>query len=439
MLDSLITQLNSTEPAARRQAIIGLGRTKDLAAIPALARIFSSDPEPELRELARKAAQYIRQQNEAAGGIISTADSELPDRVDMSGAAGEITLRVYETPKPEESTKSSDIPVRGREYVVSFANRQRAKALVESALGANMRGTNAAAMKNLAQALTLDPNLINDPYFGNVAGSVTGVGGDEAVRMILDGKMRTEFVKSEVTKVKEDVRSKQWERAHSSKWGDVGFEAVIYVVINTVFPILFLVVMFELIRQNILPIIQNMSPRELRELFGTDSGSLALLNAGSLPFVPLLVTGLISTVISLLAFVLQMLFVHVSATLLGGNGTLVHLLNKMLMFYNRYVPIGYVVFSIAFAIIIITLDPVSLTPSPLAACGSLFIIGFAGSFVFKMINKIGEAYDFGVAMGCFSILLATVIIAMINVLLAGLFGSAISNLINEALLSAAQL
>ncbi len=439
MLDSLIAQLNSTEPPARRQAIIGLGRTKDLAAIPSLARVFSSDPEPELRELARKAAQYIRQQNEAAGGIISTSDSELPDRVDMSSAAGEITLRVYETPKPDETSKPSEIPVRGREYAVSFANRQRAKALVESALGANMRGANAIAMKNLAQALTLDPNMINDPYFGNVAGSVTGVGGDEAARMILDGQQRTQFVKSEVTKIKQEVRSKQWERAHSSTWGDVGFEAVIYVVINTVFPILFLVVLFELIRQNLLPIIENMSPRDIREIFGENSGSLEIIRATSLPFVPLLIAGLISTVVSLITFAFQMLFIHVAAILLGGNGTFVHLINKMLMFYNRYVPIGYVMVAIAFAIIIITIDPVSLAPSPLAACGSLLIIGFFGTFAFKMISKIGEAYDFGVGMGCFSLVLATILIMMVNVLLGALFGSAVGNIINNALLNAAQL
>ncbi len=439
MLDSLFDQLNSPDPTARRQAIIGLGRSKDIAALPPLARVFSTDSEPELRELARKAAQYIRQQNKSADSFDSPAGTPAPETLGGDSSSGAVALRVYETPKPEESSKASAAPIRGREYVVSHSNRQRAKALVESALGANMRDSNAQAMKNLAQALALDPNLINDGYFGNVAGSITGVSGDEAVRMILDSQKRTEFVKSEVSKVKEVVRSKQRERAHSSRWSDVGFEAVIYMVINTVFPILLIIVLFELLRQNIVPMLAEMNPRDLREIFGTDSGSLAVINMESLPIIPLLLSGLISNAIALITFVFQMLFIHVAATLLGGNGTFVHLLNTMLMFFNRYVPIGYVALAIGFAITVVTLDPITLSPSPLAICGGLIPLIFGFTFVFKMVSRIGKAYDYGVGMGCITVLLASIIIIMINVLLAGLFGSAVFELINNALLSAAQL
>ncbi len=44
----------------RTQAIVKVARTKSIAAVPILDRLAHADPDPEMRELAAKAAKYIR-------------------------------------------------------------------------------------------------------------------------------------------------------------------------------------------------------------------------------------------------------------------------------------------------------------------------------------------------------------------------------------------
>ena len=61
-----LDQLQNPDPAVRREAIIALGRSKDLAALPELAKVYKNDPVPELRELARQAGRYIQQENRPA-------------------------------------------------------------------------------------------------------------------------------------------------------------------------------------------------------------------------------------------------------------------------------------------------------------------------------------------------------------------------------------
>ena len=64
MLDQLIRQLDDADPARRKQAVIALGKSRDASALKPLANVYRSDPEPEIRELARKAGVYIKQHAE---------------------------------------------------------------------------------------------------------------------------------------------------------------------------------------------------------------------------------------------------------------------------------------------------------------------------------------------------------------------------------------
>jgi len=52
-----LDQLQNPDPAVRREAIIALGRSKDLVALPELAEVYKNDPVPELRELTRQAGR----------------------------------------------------------------------------------------------------------------------------------------------------------------------------------------------------------------------------------------------------------------------------------------------------------------------------------------------------------------------------------------------
>lgn len=66
MIDELIQQLDDVSPVRRKDAVIALGKSRDMAALRPLAKVYRTDPDPEVRELARKAGIYIRQQNEGA-------------------------------------------------------------------------------------------------------------------------------------------------------------------------------------------------------------------------------------------------------------------------------------------------------------------------------------------------------------------------------------
>ncbi|MDX2163499.1 MAG: HEAT repeat domain-containing protein [bacterium] len=423
MLDSWIEQLQSGDTEERRKAIIALGRTKDSDALPALAKAYRDDPDPDLRELARKAGVYIRQQNTADSG--TARGQEAPGS--PPSVQERLTLRTY-APEPKEDSSSASkpaVPVRGREYTVSASNRTRARSYVEAALTASLRGDKARAMKDLGQAITLDPNLINDTYFGSVAGEVTGVGGDEAVRMILDGGQRKQFVQEEVSKTRRNITEKQMAKAKESTLGGVGFEMAIYVAINVIFPILILIVTVELARNTLVGLAASEDPA-MADLL--DSPELAQFNALTTLSIGFLVVFSIGwSVAALISTVFQFVFVHFAARVLGGVGTFLHLLDVMLQFYNRYVPILYILVAAVVIIGVYTLA------SPLVFCMPIILVGFVFYFAFKTVAKVGEAYNFGTAMGCLSVFIATLAVTLINGAIGALIGNTALNVLSASL------
>lgn len=66
MFDQTLAQLQSPDVKLRREAIIELGKHGNMSVLPALANVFRSDPEPSLRELARRAGLAIRARGESA-------------------------------------------------------------------------------------------------------------------------------------------------------------------------------------------------------------------------------------------------------------------------------------------------------------------------------------------------------------------------------------
>ena len=421
MLEDLIDQLQSSDPAERRQAIIALGRGKNPGALPALEDASRNDPDPELRELARKAGAFIRQQT---GNTIQSAMSAPPItysemKKDDSYASPSTPLRVYETPLPvaESSVSKQNIPVRGREYNVSKGDKERAHHYVESALSANMRGDDARAMKDLTQALKLNPNLINDSYFGSVAASVTGTSGDEAVRMIVDGQKRKDFVNDAASKVKQETKAAQLASAKQSTTGGVGFEMAIYVAINLFLPIIIAFAAFEVLRSQV----GGLTEAE-REAVGlaVDINPLLGLSIGGL-----VVSGFIFAVTLVISTLIQTFIIHLAAILLGGTGTFVHLLDVLLSFYNRYVPILYVLIGASLLIGSFTIG------SFLIACLPIIVVLFTFYFLFKTASKVGEAYGSSAGMGCLTLIVATFVIGLLQALMIGVFGSAVGGLINQ--------
>ncbi len=92
-IDIWFKRLRDDDPAIREQAICALEDIGDVAALNVLAMIFAGDPDPDIRQLARKAGKsiyfnQIRQEQQERG----------PSLVQRQ-QAGEILTRAAKTKK----------------------------------------------------------------------------------------------------------------------------------------------------------------------------------------------------------------------------------------------------------------------------------------------------------------------------------------------------
>ena len=466
---TLLAQLNDFDPAVRKQAIIALGRSKDPAALPYLATVVRTDPEQELRELARKAGQYI-QQNAAAApaaeppppaappvitpltpappppppppksapapipepgdediGYLSRPYSEYEEEdaaalvaLGISAGLEGLTTGDPEAAKAvmESGSAASKLPVRGQSYVVTDSKQKTARDLVEAALTANLNNDNGRAMRYLYQALMTNPNLINDDYYAKIASGVTGTGRDEAIQMVLNQGERKSFIKSQDQAVRTERKEKHLGVARKSNWTGVLFDIVIFLFINTAGPL----AVFFVISEGM----NNLDPT-----FATQLGSAGITTTGIGfgYFLPVVFASAISSVVSL--FIMSGI-IHVVATLLlRGNGTFAYLLSQLLGLYNRFLLILYVLLFVAMLVLFITAG------SPMVLCVTLPIVIISFVMLFKTLGVVGNVYDFGLVMGCLSVLAAYVVLILISFAISALFANtlleALSPLLTQGL------
>lgn len=427
MIDQYIQQLQSPDPQRRRQAIIALGKSRDRAALKHLAQVFHNDPDPDLRALAKRAGQHIRQAVDAidpkppspspappARSSVIHLIGEPEDEPPLESVAGTYTDEpLYSEPAQEPPAASAYVPpMQGREYEVSRENRERAKHYVEEALSMNMRGDNAKGLKMLAQGLALNPNLINDGYFMSIAASVTGLEGDGAIQMILDSNQRASFAKAQQERKRQERIEKHLSTARKSTWTSSGFEILLFALIITIGPVLQVLVSVESVRaylNGLPPEIQ--SAPQLQEV----RTSLEQFDVGVL-----LSTGIVSGISGVIGFLIQGVLVHyISVWLLGGYGTLRYMLEVLLGYYNKWLPIIFFISYIAIAIAIVAeFSPIVLCIVIPLVLLSLYVSG-------KTSSKIGEAYDFGTFKGCLAYFISILVLAIGTVVLFFIAGQAL--------------
>lgn len=144
-----VKQLRDRNPEKRRIAIKNVARDKDRNALKQLAFMAGDDPDPTIRELARKAGVYIRQQ-------------------------------IGELPPPEKNGKAARIAVDPR-------NEQAAQREMSSAMSFQMNGDDLKATKALQKAISLNPNLRQDSYFVSLCEAISEEEGEAAVAEVLNG------------------------------------------------------------------------------------------------------------------------------------------------------------------------------------------------------------------------------------------------------------
>ena len=429
MIDDLIEQLTHPDPQQRRKAVIALGKSKDPEALPALSKIYTSDPDYALRDLARKAGVYIREhmpaqpEPEPVMPVAPFTTSVLAAEPDPDvTVVRRSVIRPIGAAEQGTSRDNDDTyrgPVRGRTYNVPKDKVERAKGYVEAALSLNIEGDNGRALKQLTQALSLNPNLVNDSYFGSIAGAVTGLGGDAAVQLIIDRGQRKEFLSAAEREKRHHRVEQHMSVATKPTTASVTFDLVIYAAILIIGPVLLALVTVEGARS----MITNLAgmTADIDPAFIEQTTVLTEFNTGILLF-----AGVIGGISGILSLLFQALLIHlVSVFMLRGVGTYRFLLTQMLALYNRWLPMILFVTCIAIAVTFVS------GGSPIIACFGIGLALMSLMLVFKTAGKIGEAYDFGPAMGFVALILSSLLVALINVLVGYLISQALGVAITD--------
>jgi hypothetical protein len=446
MLSELTRQLYDPDPNIRRAAIIALGKTKSADALRPLAEVVLKDSDPELRELARKAGIYIRRElnvepePQAPRRRRPAAEPAPEPQLPGERRRGAVFLEP-EADDRRAPAKDADEelppgvgarPVRGKKYAVPKESRDRARQYTEAALNDSLNNRRDRAMKNLTEALSLDPNLINDDYYNNVAASVTGLPAFEAIESIINPQTRIRFIGAAKEEVKQARIDMHMEQVRQTNTTDLAFELVLYALILFLGPLLVGIVGLQafggfletVLATNVAnPDLPRLDPEIVRLAETVRATSLASL----------LPPALGSAAVGVISLVVQMGIVHVLATaVFSGHATYVHALTTVLRFYNRWVPILFAV--MGFSVLIAAFAGAS----PVLLCPAVILFG-AGMFVlFRTAGKIGEAYGFGAGIGCFALILSGIVLGLLNLAISAFVfqatGVALDALFDPALL-----
>jgi hypothetical protein len=143
----LVNELESRDVRRRKQAIEKLGASSDPLAIKLLVAVSRQDGDAALRQMALNAAR--------------ARDPQLVDSL------------LAEKPKP-----TTGLTPAAKEA------KKRALAIAETAMNFHASGNDASARKNLAQALSIYPEVCHDGYFMNIVQAVTGEDGETALQSL---------------------------------------------------------------------------------------------------------------------------------------------------------------------------------------------------------------------------------------------------------------
>jgi tetratricopeptide (TPR) repeat protein len=170
-------QLQSDDPKVRAQAVKAIALSGDQANLKYLKEIVENDPNPQLREYAKKAARHLY----TSGGSQEPEQSPIPQPFPPREKPK--AERRQEPPEPDSSKEPPSKKVNQTE-------RTNAEAKVQRALAYHMKGQTQKALKSYVQGLDLNPYLVEDTFSRSVAGEITGLNPDIAIQKLMDPEER---------------------------------------------------------------------------------------------------------------------------------------------------------------------------------------------------------------------------------------------------------
>ena len=167
------SQLQSDDPRVRVEAIKSIANSGDRANLPYLKGIVENDPDPRMRDYARKAARHLFTSTEETGTEqVPPQETRKPDQ--------------EREPRSPEKGAAQPLPP----LAVPPVERSSAETKIQRALSLHMNGNTLKALKSFAKGLDLDPNIANETFTRSVASELTGLDPDEAIAKLMDSEER---------------------------------------------------------------------------------------------------------------------------------------------------------------------------------------------------------------------------------------------------------
>lgn len=411
--NAIITQLKSPDPKKRFEAIKLAARTKDDSLLRVLSSLARSDPDNQVRAAAAKAEKYIR------------------DAVNAAVAPPEARSAVFIA-----DDEAAEKPKR-KQRPATEAEINRARGYVEVALTHQTENERNKALKAMSRALELYPDIAQDAYFRSVLDEITGLSGDESLKLLIDAGERKKIAVTEMELKKEKRAQGHLDQVRKTSWASAGMDLAIYTMI-CVFSGIIIVIALTQTAASIRPGYQSAlaayneemakgsatakeptrpSSEVLSMVDGIGDLNIGLSHA--------ILFGLIMGVSGILGILTQLAATHIVARFLfKGQGTLPHLIYRVVSFYNGRLPI--LMFLLIISIVVLVSNGFGAIYGVLMAVISLFSL----YMTFAVLGRIGQVYDFGIARGCLSWVIGSIMLSVIGSLpLSALMGTVMGQVI----------
>lgn len=385
-------QLQHADAQQRKAAIKSLARAKDRNALRKLALLSGDDPDPEVRQLARRAGIYIRQE-------------------------------IGDLPKPAPEQQSNDNKGGKADKIeVDEKNQQRAQKALEAAMTALTREERAGMIKHLRKALSYDPNLRTDAYFQSLCETATGEQAAKAIEMITDDTLYATISEKESQEKTEQALSEHYEKVAVVNWSGVAFDLSVFFLITLLGTILTTFILLQSAQgfmSRYDAAVEAWINNEVDE--DGEPVELPVVEAGFQEFSELMssvslsrvfVNGLFAAFSAVISLMISCVAIHMmSKMLFKGEGKFPYLLHRWANLFSTRTVAIYLLLFVGISVIF-SLGGGFIVFIVLGLVGIIALLTF-----FKSISIIAEAYHFGWVKGFVAFVVGMVLVGILNTVL----------------------
>lgn len=439
MYDEILALLDSSDPQERLRGVKRLARTEDPDVLRYLSAVVKTDPDEEVRDMARKAGRFImkKQQEMQSGTPFMASPVDEP-------ASGEAAKWVPQGRREIDLDDGPQLEKRKSKREQSWAKvseRQAAvaKGHLDQAMDRYMKGERTKAVVALRKAFTLNPNLQNDDYAMALAGDILGLSREEIIEELLYSDESTSSGGKRKRKIGEPVDDgTTWNQAMIQ----LGLYGLVVAVITFAGGLVVIQLFGELITNMVGFAAQN-DPEAAMMMSEMQMGLDAFFAAS---VIGLLVNGILAAIFGLIGLLIWYGVVHMSATLfMSGEGSYRRLIVVATPFNTVVLIVQTVVYIVLFYVgfnglsdLMMSYDgtfesELMISQQINTGLGLIQLVSLLfGLGVMIYYGKIiGDAYRFGMGKGCATMAIGTILLTMVIFACSCGFGFLITNMFSS--------